>query len=152
MTEKTLAIIKPDAVANQLTGAVISMIEKHGFNIEVMVKAGLPEEMYEEFYAEHQGKPFFKNMVDIMASGPVVIMILDKENAVADFRKLIGATNPADAAEGTIRKLYGKSIDHNVIHGSDSVASAEREIEILFGGISEEDLECDFEEEDETGD
>src|SRR3990167_2966739 len=126
--ERTLAIIKPDAVAQRHTGDIISLAEKNGFKIDVMVKATLPEDVFADFYAVHKDKSFYREIVRDMAAGPVVVMVLEKEQAVADWRRLMGATNPAEAAEGTIRKLYGQSIGHNAVHGSDSVANAEAEI------------------------
>lgn len=143
--ERTLAIIKPDAVAGRHTGAIISLAEQNGFKIDVMVKATLPEEVFADFYAVHKDKPFYQAMVKDMAAGPVVVMVLEKANAVADWRKLMGATNPAEAAEGTIRKQFGKSIGQNAVHGSDSVANAEAEIALMFGN-DEVDLDA-YEEE-----
>lgn len=132
MIEKTFAIIKPGAVADKVTGKIISMIEDAGFEIVDMAKVTIPVEVAEELYEEHQEKPFFGEMVASMTASPVIIMQLKKENAIADWRTLMGATNPKDAAPGTIRKLYGKSIGNNAVHGSDSAASAARELNIFF--------------------
>lgn len=143
MIEQTFAIIKPGAVAEKVTGKIISMIEDAGFEIINMDKVTIPVEIAEELYVEHKARPFFGEMVQSMTSAPVIILRLQKENAIADWRTLMGATNPKDAAEGTVRKLYGKSIGNNATHGSDSAASAEREIAIFFGGIDEdEDEDC----------
>lgn len=135
MYQHTLAIIKPDAVKAKNTGKIIDMIEKAGFSIDAMAKAILDQETAELFYEEHEGKPFFNELVEFMTSGPVIIMALGKENAIEDWRKLMGATNPANAAEGTIRKLYGASVGNNAVHGSDSEASAQRELGIFFEGL-----------------
>jgi nucleoside-diphosphate kinase len=132
MMEKTFAIIKPGAVSEGVTGKIISMIEDAGFDILEMHKVMISKEQAEELYAEHKAKPFFGEMVELMTSAPVIILVLAKENAIAAWRDLMGATNPANAAEGTIRKLYGRSMSHNATHGSDSAASAAREIAIFF--------------------
>lgn len=134
MIEKTFAIIKPGAVSDKVTGKIISMIEDAGFDILEMQKIMMSEEEAQALYAEHKEKPFFGEMVSSMTSSPVIVMMLSKENAIAAWRDLMGATNPANAAEGTIRKLYGKSIGSNATHGSDSAASAARELDIFFGG------------------
>ncbi len=140
MIEQTFAIIKPGAVADKVTGKIISMIEEAGFEIINMDKVTIPDEVAQELYAEHKTKPFFKDMVASMTASPVIILKLQKENAIAAWRDLMGATNPANAAEGTVRKLYGKSIGNNATHGSDSQASALRELAIFFG--DNEDEEC----------
>lgn len=142
MMEQTFGIIKPGAVAEKVTGKIISMIEEAGFEIVNMDKVTIPAEIAEELYAEHKSKPFFGEMVQSMTSAPVIILRLQKENAIMAWRDLMGATNPANAAEGTIRKLYGRSIGSNATHGSDSAASAEREIALFFGGMDDEDDEC----------
>lgn len=140
--EHTLAIIKPDAVAAGHVGEIISMIEKAGFQIEAMGLAQLDREHAEEFYEEHKGKPFFNGLVDFMISGPIVVMAIAKENAVEDWRKLMGATDPKKAAEGTVRRKFGKSLDEgNAVHGSDSIESAERELNLFFEGFSEDEFE-----------
>lgn len=137
MMERTLAIIKPDAVAAKNSGKIIDMIEAAGFSIDAMAKAHLDKDMAEHFYEMHEDKPFFNELVDFMSSGPCIIMMLSKDNAIADWRKLMGATNPAQADAGTIRKLYAKSIGENAVHGSDSPESAERELGIFFEGFEE---------------
>lgn len=144
MIEKTFAIIKPGAVADKVTGKIISMIEDAGFEIVNMDKVTIPVEVAEELYVEHKSKPFFGEMVASMTASPVIIMQLQKENAILAWRDLMGATNPASAAEGTIRKLFGKSIGNNATHGSDSAVSAERELAIFFGDIDDfdEDEDC----------
>lgn len=128
MKEKTLAIIKPDAVAARNMGEIISLIEKNGFDIIRMQKMHLSPDQVRSFYAIHRDKPFFEEIVDFMSYGPIVVMVLEKENAIEDWRKLMGATDPAKAAEGTIRKKYGESIGSNAVHGSDSPQAAAVEI------------------------
>jgi len=144
--EITLALIKPDAVEAKLTGKIIDMIENHGFEILRIQKGVIDEEMAKQFYAEHKDKPFFKELVTFITSGPIMAMALGKNNAIVQWRELMGATNPANAAEGTIRKKFGTSIDKNVVHGSDSTDAALRELGLFFGAESEEeddDYECD---------
>jgi len=130
--ERTLAIIKPDAMAAGDAAANIERIEDEGFEIVAQEEIQASKEQTEGFYAEHAGKPFFHGLTSFMASGPITIMVLEKENAIADWRKLMGATNPANAEEGTLRKQFGTSIDNNATHGSDSPASAAREIAFFF--------------------
>ncbi|MBF0585815.1 nucleoside-diphosphate kinase [Prosthecochloris sp. N3] len=130
--ERTLTILKPDCVRKQLIGAVIDKIERAGFRIVTMKKTKLTTETAGEFYAVHRERPFFGELVEFMSSGPCVPMILEKENAVADFRELIGATDPAEAAEGTIRKLYADSKGENIVHGSDSAENACNEAAFFF--------------------
>lgn len=125
-------MIKPDAVGNGHTGAIIQQIEAAGFKIVAMRKTSLTKEQAGAFYAVHSERPFYNDLVTFMTSGPIVPMILEKENAVADFRKLIGATNPADAEEGTIRKRFAASVQTNAIHGSDSDENAEIEGDFFF--------------------
>jgi len=125
-------MIKPDAVANLHTGKILDDIQTAGFKIIAMKYIHLSEQMAEGFYAIHRERPFFRDLVSFMTSGPIVAAILEKDNAVEDFRKLIGATNPANAEEGTIRKKYAKSIDANAIHGSDSNENAEIEGNYFF--------------------
>lgn len=137
----TLAIIKPDAVAAGHVGEIITMIERNGFHIEAMGLAQLDREHAEEFYQEHSARPFFGELVEFMTSGPIVVMALAKENAVADWRALMGSTNPAQAAEGTIRKLYAESVGKNAVHGSDSEESAERELGLFFDGFADDEFE-----------
>lgn len=132
MLEQTFAIIKPEIIKAGKSGKVIDMIEQNGFEILRMQKGQLTKEMAEVFYDVHKDKPFFKELVEFIASGPVIVMALQKENAIADWRKLMGATDPAQAEEGTIRKLFGTSIGQNVVHGSDSKETAMRELGLFF--------------------
>jgi nucleoside-diphosphate kinase len=125
-------MIKPDAVANKHTGKIIDDILTGGFSIRAMKYIHLSKEKAEAFYDIHRERPFFNDLVSFMTSGPIVAAVLEKDNAVSDFRTLIGATNPAEAAEGTIRNKYAKSIDANAIHGSDSDENAEREASFFF--------------------
>lgn len=120
----TFTMIKPDAYADGNSGAIIKMIEEAGFGIKAMKLTNLTPAKAGGFYAVHKERPFFNDLVSYMSSGPIIAMILTKENAVAEFRKFIGATNPADAADGTVRKLFAKSIEKNAIHGSDSDENA----------------------------
>ena len=129
---KTFTMIKPDAVENGHIGAILEKINGAGFRIEAMVMTQLSKKDAQQFYAVHRERPFFGELVDYMTSGPIVAAILEKDNAVEDFRKLIGATNPDEAAEGTIRKLYAKSIAANAIHGSDSDENAQIEGNFFF--------------------
>jgi len=128
-------MIKPDAVANGHTGAIIDHIIKGGFKITAMKYTRLSPEKAGEFYAVHAARPFYKDLVDFMSSGPIVAAILEKDNAVEDFRKLIGATDPAKAEAGTIRNLFAKSIDANAIHGSDSDENAAIEGSFYFSAF-----------------
>ena len=130
--ERTLTILKPDCVRKQLIGAVIDRIERAGFRIVTMKKTKLTKETAGAFYAVHRERPFYGELVEFMSSGPCVPMILEKENAVEDFRKLIGATDPAEAEEGTIRKLYADSKGENIVHGSDSDENAQIESSFFF--------------------
>ncbi len=130
--KRTFSMIKPDAVGAGHTGAIIKMIEEAGFRIVAMKKTQLTRERAGQFYAIHKERPFFNDLCAYMSSGPIVPMILEKENAVEDFRKLIGATDPQKAAPGTIRNLFAKSIEANAIHGSDSDANAELESKFFF--------------------
>ncbi|OOF45965.1 nucleoside-diphosphate kinase [Rodentibacter trehalosifermentans] len=132
MTERTLSIIKPDAVRRNLIGAILARFEQSGFKIVATKMVHLTKAQAEGFYAEHQGKVFFESLVDYMTSAPVVVSVLEKENAVKDYRTLIGATNPENAEEGTIRKDFALSQTENSVHGSDSVESANREIAYFF--------------------
>lgn len=126
-------MIKPDAVQDNHIGAITQMIEEAGFRVVALKKTRLSAEKAGEFYEVHQARPFYKDLVSYMSSGPIVAMILEKDNAVADFRKLIGATNPAQAEEGTIRKKYAKSVEANAVHGSDSDENAQIEGDFFFG-------------------
>ena len=131
-TNRTFTMIKPDAVGAGNTGAITKMIEEAGFKIIAMKKIALSAELAGKFYAVHAARPFYKDLCAYMSSGSIVPMILEKENAVEDFRKLIGATDPTKAAPGTIRALFAKSIDANAIHGSDSDANADIEGNFFF--------------------
>ena len=131
-TEQTLSIIKPDAVERNLDNEIKQMFIKNGFNIFKEKKIQIEKSEAEKFYKVHETKPFYNDLCSYLSSGPIVAMILDKKNAVADNRKLMGATNPKDAEEGTIRKKYGISIDKNSVHGSDSVENAKIEIDFFF--------------------
>lgn len=131
-TNRTFTMIKPDAVADGNIGAILKMIEEAGFKIIAMKYTKLTAELAGKFYEVHKERPFYGELVEYMSSGPIVAAILEKDNAVADFRTLIGATNPAEAAEGTIRKLYAKSIGENAVHGSDSDENAAIEGSFYF--------------------
>ena len=131
--EKTYTMIKPDGVRNGHIGEIVNRFERVGLTIERMELGMVTEELAKANYAEHEGKPFYEGLIAYITSGPVVKMVVSGENAVATVRKLMGSTNPADAAPGTIRGDFGLTMDENVIHGSDSVASAEREIGVFFG-------------------
>lgn len=132
--ERTLTILKPDCVRKGLVGEVIKRIQDAGFTIKAMKLTRLTKETAGGFYAVHKERPFFGELTDFMSSGPCVPMILEKENAIADFRKFIGATNPADAEEGTIRKDFADSVGENIIHGSDSVENGIIEGNYFFTG------------------
>jgi len=128
-------MIKPDAFKNGHAGAIIDRIIKEGFIVKAMKMLKLSPEKAGEFYAVHKERPFYGELVEFMSSGPIVAAILEKENAVEDFRKLIGATNPANAEEGTIRKLYATSVGENAVHGSDSDENAKIEGDFMFSGL-----------------
>ncbi len=132
MSNRTLAILKPDAVKKDYIGQIITKITEAGFKIKAMKMINLSKSSAEGFYAVHKERPFYRELVDYMTSGPCVPIALEKENAVADFRNLIGATDPAEAAEGTIRKLYAASKAENAVHGSDSDENAVKEILHFF--------------------
>lgn len=134
MPQRTLSIIKPDAVQSGFTGAILAEIDKAGFRIAAIRKKSITKREAESFYAVHRAKPFFDDLTDFMSSGPLVLMVLEKDNAIADLRKLMGATNPANAEEGTIRKKFASSIQHNAIHGSDADETAAFEIAYWFAG------------------
>lgn len=136
-TNQTFTMIKPDAVEAGYTGAIIKLIEEAGFRIVAIRKTQLTTERAGQFYAVHSERPFYNSLCTYMSSGAIVPMILEKENAVADFRKLIGATNPAQAEEGTIRKLYAKSMEANAVHGSDSDENAQIEGYFFFAGTEQ---------------
>ena len=132
-TERTLSIIKPDAVGKNVIGKILSRFESNGLKVIALKMVHLSREQAEGFYAEHNGRPFFNDLVGFMTSGPVTVQVLEGENAIAKNRDLMGATNPQEAAEGTIRADFAQSIDANAVHGSDSPASAEREVAYFFG-------------------
>ena len=132
MAERTLAILKPDCVRKKLIGQVIARIEKAGFTILGLRMRRLSKEAAGRFYAVHRGKPFYEGLVEFMSSGPCLPVALEKENAVEEFRKLIGTTDPKDAAPGTIRKDLADSKGENIVHGSDSPENAEFEINFFF--------------------
>jgi nucleoside-diphosphate kinase len=136
-TNRTLTIIKPDAVSAGNAGNIINDIIKAGFKIVAMKLVHLSPEQAGKFYEVHKERPFYKDLVGFMSSGPIIPMILEKENAVADFRKLIGATNPANAEEGTIRKKYATDVEKNAIHGSDSDENANIESRFFFATTEE---------------
>jgi nucleoside-diphosphate kinase len=130
--ERTLSIIKPDAVAKNVIGEIYARFEQAGLRLVASKMQQLTDESAGGFYAEHQGKGFYGDLIEFMTSGPVMVQVLEGENAVATNRELMGATNPAEAAPGTIRAEYANSIDANAVHGSDSPASAEREVNYFF--------------------
>ncbi len=132
--ERTFSILKPDATERNLTGAINALIEKAGLRIVAQKRVLMSRREAETFYAVHKERPFFGELVDFMISGPVVVQVLEGENAVARYREIMGATNPESAAEGTIRKLYAKSIGENSVHGSDSQDNAKIEIAQFFSG------------------
>lgn len=135
MTNRTFTMIKPDAFTNGHTGAILDQIIKTGFRVVSMKLTKLSAEKAGQFYEIHKERPFYGELVSFMSSGPIVAAILEKENAVADFRKLIGATDPAKAEEGTIRKLFATSLGENAVHGSDSDENAEIEGSFFFSGL-----------------
>jgi nucleoside-diphosphate kinase len=132
--ERTFSILKPDATARNLTGAINAMIEKSGLRIIAQKRVMITRAQAEAFYAVHRQRPFFGELVDFMISGPVVVQVLEGENAITAYRDLMGATDPAKAAEGTIRKAFAKSISENSVHGSDAPETAQKEIAQFFSG------------------
>jgi nucleoside-diphosphate kinase len=132
---QTFTMIKPSAFKMNYAGAIIRMISEAGFQIRAMKLTKLTPEQAGAFYAVHKGKPFYDSLIDFMSSGPIVAMVLEKENAVEDFRNFIGATNPANAAEGTVRKLYGTNLQQNAVHGSDSDENAIIEADFFFSRL-----------------
>lgn len=132
MTNRTFAMIKPDAVRKNLVGQIITKFTENGFKIKAMKMTRLTKESAQGFYEVHKERPFYNDLIEFMISGPVVALALEKENAVADYRKLIGATDPAEAEEGTVRKLYADSKSENAVHGSDSDENAAIEIAHFF--------------------
>ena len=133
-TERTFSIIKPDATKRNLTGAVNAVIEKAGLRIVAQKRLRMTRAEAETFYAVHKQRPFFGELVEFMTSGPVVVQVLEAENAIATYREVMGATNPANAAEGTIRKLFAQSVGENTVHGSDAPETAAVEIAQFFAG------------------
>jgi nucleoside-diphosphate kinase len=134
MSQRTFSIIKPDAVRKGYTGAILAEIEKAGFKIVALKKLSISKSTAEGFYAVHKERPFFDSLTSFMSSGAIFPMVLEKYNAIADLRKLMGATNPANAEEGTIRKKFADSIEENAIHGSDAEDTAAFEISYFFAG------------------
>lgn len=134
MVQRTLSIIKPDAVRNGHTGAILTAIEKAGFKIVAIKRQSISKDQAKGFYHVHAARPFFDGLCDFMSSGPLFLMVLEKENAIAELRKLMGATNPANAEEGTIRKRFASSIQENAIHGSDAEDTAAFEVGYWFAG------------------
>jgi nucleoside-diphosphate kinase len=132
--ERTFSIIKPDATARNLTGAINALIEQAGLRIIAQKRVRISREQAETFYAVHRERPFFRELVDFMVSGPVVVQVLEGENAIAKYRDIMGATDPAKAAPGTIRKIHAKSIGENSVHGSDAPDTAQKEIAQFFSG------------------
>lgn len=132
--ERTLSIIKPDAVEKNNAGAIIARLEQEGFQIKAMRRLHLTRAEAEGFYAEHKGRGFFDELVTFMSRSPIIVMALERDDAVAKYREVIGATDPGKAAEGTIRKLYGASVGENAVHGSDKTSTAAREIAYFFAG------------------
>jgi nucleoside-diphosphate kinase len=132
MSERTLSILKPDATRRNLTGAINDRFEKSGLRIVAQKRLRLTREMAERFYAVHAGRPFYGDLVAFMSSGPVVVQVLEGDNAVSRNRDIMGATNPANAADGTIRKDFAESIEANSVHGSDSAENAAQEIAFFF--------------------
>lgn len=134
MSQRTFSIVKPDAFRKGLTGAILAEIAKAGFNVVAIKKASISKSQAAGFYAVHKERPFFDSLTTFMSSGPIVLMVLEKENAIADLRKLMGATNPANAEPGTLRKLFAASIEENAVHGSDAEDTAAFEIGYWFAG------------------
>jgi nucleoside-diphosphate kinase len=132
--ERTFSIIKPDATARNLTGVINAMIEGAGLRIVAQRRTRISREQAETFYAVHRERPFFRELVKFMTSGPVVVQVLEGENAIARYREIMGATDPAKAAPGTIRKIYAKSLGENSVHGSDAPDTAQQEIAQFFSG------------------
>jgi nucleoside-diphosphate kinase len=134
-TERTLSILKPDITKRNLTGEVNTMLESAGFRIVAQKKVKLTLSQAREFYAVHKEKPFYDDLCEFLSSAPVVVQVLEKGNAISDYRELMGATNPVSAAEGTIRSRFGISVDQNSVHGSDSPETAAEEIKFFFSEI-----------------
>jgi len=132
---KTLTMIKPNAVEKGSTGAILAKINEGGFRIVALKKMRLSQELAEAFYEIHKDRPFFKDLVEFMISGPIITALLEKENAVEDYRRLIGATNPNEAERGTVRNLFGTDVQKNAVHGSDSDENAEIEANFFFSNL-----------------
>lgn len=137
MSNRTFTIIKPDAMNSGYAGAILDQIIQAGYRFKALKMTKLTTEKAGEFYAIHKDRPFYNELVEFMSKGPIIAAILEKENAVADFRKLIGATDPAKAEEGTIRKLYAASVGENAIHGSDSDENAKIEGDFMFSALEQ---------------
>lgn len=135
MSERTLGIIKPDAVSKGFAGKILAIIEEKGFKIVGLKKIKLTKEKAEGFYYVHKEKPFFNSLTDFMSEGPIIVMVLEKENAISEWRALMGATNPENAKEGTLRKMFAENIERNAVHGSDSPESAKYEISYFFNAL-----------------
>lgn len=135
MLEKTLSIIKPDALKSGYSGKIIAMLEENGFVIKAMKKIHLTKKQAEGFYIVHKDKPFYDSLSTFMSSGSIIVMVLEKDNAIADYRALMGATDPSKAQADTIRSLYAKNIEENAVHGSDSKESADFEISYFFSQL-----------------
>ena len=133
--EKTFSIIKPDAVASGKAGKILALLEENGFRIVALRKVKLSQAQAEGFYAVHKERPFYGSLVKFMTEGPVIVMALQREDAVKKLREVMGATNPANAAEGTVRKLFAESIERNAIHGSDAPETAAQELQYFFTTI-----------------
>ncbi|MDI6848483.1 MAG: nucleoside-diphosphate kinase [Candidatus Saccharicenans sp.] len=133
MAEKTLAIIKPDAIKKKVAGKIIQRIEDEGFEILGLKMVRLTKDEAKKFYYVHKDKPFYESLTDFMSSGPVVVLLLEKDNAIKHWREVMGATDPAQAKPGTLRRLYGFSVERNAVHGSDGPQTAEYEIGFFFG-------------------
>ncbi|MXW91035.1 MAG: nucleoside-diphosphate kinase [Rhodospirillaceae bacterium] len=133
--ERTFSIVKPDATARNLTGAVNAMIEDAGLRIVAQRRIRMTEDQAKGFYAVHAGRPFYNDLVAFMTSGPVVVQVLEGEDAIARYREVMGATNPAEAADGTIRKLFAENIERNSVHGSDAPETAATEIRFFFSDV-----------------
>lgn len=135
MVEKTLSIIKPDAVQRNLIGEILAQIEGGGLQIKALKMIQMSKQQAEGFYAVHKDKPFFHSLTEYMSSGPVVVSVLEGENAIARYRKIMGATNPEEAAEGTIRKRFAQDIEKNSVHGSDAPETAAQEVAYFFSQL-----------------
>ncbi len=135
MTERTLGIIKPDAVAAGHAGEILAIIEENGFRLVAMKMAKLERRQAEAFYGVHRGKPFFDSLVSFMTEGQIIVVALEREDAIRKWREVMGATNPANAAEGTIRKRFGAGIERNAVHGSDAPETAQFELSFMFAGM-----------------